>query len=229
MIKPYWESEHGKIYNCDCLDVLPELESAELLLTDPPYGHTINCYERPQLRYKGMMAEKTDYGDLSWNNIISSEHINIILKKSKNSILFGANYYSSMLPNSGCWLIWDKDNGNTNFADCELAWTSFLDKASRKIKYRWNGMLQENGGRFKEKRYHPTQKPVGLFMQILQKYAKPGWTILDCFAGSGTTALACERMPEMKFKWILIEQDKEYADIAVKRIEQETRQLRLFK
>lgn len=226
MIKPYWESEHGRIYNCDCLEVLPELEPVDLVLTDPNYGIGEAGGKN---KSRGLITIPKDYGNKRWDDKIPEKAVfDMMFMKSKYQIIFGGNFFVEYLKNSPCWIVWDKDNGNTDFADCELAWTNF-DSAVRKFVYRWNGMLQESMGQFKEKRYHPTQKPVGLFMQILQKYAMPRWTILDCFAGSGTTALACERMPEMKFNWTLIEQDKDYVDICVKRIEQETRQLRLFK
>ena len=76
-----------------------------------------------------------------------------------------------------------------------------------------------------EVRFHPTQKPVGLFMQILRKYSPEGEIILDPFLGSGTTAIACERL---KRRWIGIEIEEKYCEIAAKRIEQERKQRKLF-
>jgi site-specific DNA-methyltransferase (adenine-specific) len=222
-MKPYYETENGKLYHGDCLEILHQFEPVDLVLTDPPYG--IGESNEKNLS-RGKIAAPTDYGHFDWDkNKVSDAHITTTIRAAKNVIIFGGNYYGGVLGNTSCYLVWDKDNGNNDFADCELAWTNF-DSAVRKFKYRWNGMLQENAGKHKEKRYHPTQKPVGLFLQILLKYARPGNVVLDPFAGVGTTALACERMG--KVGWILIEQVEKYCEIAAKRIEAETKQLKLF-
>lgn len=110
-------------------------------------------------------------------------------------------------------IVWDKVNGKNDFADCELAWTSF-DSAVRKFEFKWHGMLQEDM-KHKEKRYHPTQKPVKLFMQIIEKYSQPTDLILDPFLGSGTTAIACQKTGR---HWIGIEREAAYCEIARKRI-----------
>ena len=111
---------------------------------------------------------------------------------SKNQIIFGGNYYADYLPPSSCWIVWDKLNGDSDFADCELAWTSFKT-AVRKIQYRWNGMLQGDM-KHKEKRVHPCQKPLPVMEWIIEKYTNKDAIILDCFAGSCTTAVACHRL-----------------------------------
>jgi DNA modification methylase len=202
---------------------MPQLDPVDLVLTDPPYGIG-ESNERALSR--GKMAPPIDYGHFEWDKKkVSDSHIITTVKKANKTIIFGGNYYGALLGDTSCYLVWDKDNGQNDFADCELAWTNF-DSAVRKFKYRWNGMLQENAGKHKEKRYHPTQKPVGLFLQILLKYASPGSVVLDPFAGVGTTALACERIG--KLGWILIEQKEKYCEIAAKRIEAETKQLKLF-
>ena len=90
---------------------------------------------------------------------------------------------------SSCWIVWDKDNGDNDFADCELAWTSF-STAVRRIKYRWAGMLQQNM-KLKENRIHPTQKPVALYEWLLSRYAKPNDIILDTYVGSASSLIAC--------------------------------------
>lgn len=119
--------------------------------------------------------------------------------------------------------MWDKDNGENDFADCELAWCSF-SSAVRKFKFRWNGMLQQDM-KNKEARIHPTQKPVRLFEWILEKYAKPGWRIMDPFLGSGSTAIAAERFG---FDFIGIEREQSYFEAALARILRETAQQKLF-
>jgi len=218
MIKPYYETELGKLYHGDCLEILPELEQVSLCLTDPPYG--IGWDKRPTWGTSNK-GKVTEYGKQIWDSSpISKEQIETIYKKSNNQIIFGANHFVEILKNSSCWIVWDKDNTG-NFADCELAYTSFAT-AVRKFKWRWNGMLKEAP----ETRYHPTQKPVGLFMQILEKYSERHHTILDPFLGSGTTAIACERLNR---RWIGIEKELKYVEIAAKRIESEASQLKLFR
>ena len=223
MIKPYFETEKGVLYNGNCLEIMPLLNKVDLVLTDPPYGIG-ETNERALSR--GKIAEPIDYGFFDWDkNKVSDQHILSTVSAAKNSIIFGGNYYGGLPGDTSCYLVWDKDNGDNDFADCELAWTNF-STAVRKFKFRWNGMLQECSGKDKEKRYHPTQKPVGLFFQILLKYSVDGNLILDPFAGVGTTALACERIGNRE--WILIEREEKYCEIAAKRIEQETKQLKLF-
>lgn len=114
-------------------------------------------------------------------------------------------------------MVWDKDNGESFFADCELAWTSF-DTAVRKFKWKWNGMLQEQMGKNKEERVHPTQKPLELMKWCLQNYSKENDLIFDGFLGSGSTILAAKHL---KRNFIGIEISKDYCKIAEDRLKQE--------
>jgi len=139
-----------------------------------------------------------------------------IFRISKNQIIFGGNYYGSVLGDTNCYIVWDKDNGDNDFADCELAWTSFKS-AVRKFKWRWNGMLQEDM-KYKEARFHPTQKPVELMKWILGKYSEPTDLILDPFLGSGTTAVAAKQLHR---RYIGIEISPKYCEIAKQRLGQE--------
>lgn len=139
-----------------------------------------------------------------------------MMRISKNQIIFGGNYFVEYLKNSSCWLVWDKDNGESFFADCELAWTSFRT-AVRKFKWRWYGMLQEDM-KNKEYRFHPTQKPVELMKWVLQNYSVEGQTILDPYLGSGSVAVACK---ELNRNYIGIEISDYYCKIAEERLRQE--------
>ena len=175
----------------DCLDLMQEMPNNhfDLILTDPPYG--INICSSGKVGGDGgnFNYKATDYGTTTWDQKrVDKEYFDEMLRISKNQIIFGGNYYTDYLYPTSCWIVWDKDNSG-NFADCELAWTSFKS-AVRLIKYRWNGMLQGNM-KNKEKRVHPTQKPLPLFKWILEKYSKPGDLVLDPFLGSGTTLEAC--------------------------------------
>ena len=214
---PYYETELGVLYHGDCLEIMPHLEPVDLVLTDPPYG----IGKKIERDYKAGMVERIKYPVPveKWDIPPPPEYFELVYKISTNQIIFGGNFFTEHLKNSPCWLVWDKDRKN-RMADCELIYTSF-QTAVRKFKYTWNGMIKESP----EKRYHPTQKPVGLIMQILNKYSQQTESILDTHNGSGTTSLACERLNR---KWIGIEIEEKYCAIAKQRIENERRQRKLF-
>lgn len=227
-MKPIFETKLGKLYQGGCLEVMKQFKPNEfsLCLTDPPYGIGESA-EKNNTRGSSAGANKwkgsrnttgasvpaTKFDLVEWDNEkIDFEILEYLQVLSKNQIIFGGNYYADHLPPSSCWIVWDKNNGSTDFADCELAWTSF-DTAVRIFKYTWNGMLQQDM-KNKEKRYHPTQKPIRLFEWIIENYYKDG-IIFDPFAGSGTTAVICERL---KIPWVCIEREPKYCDIIIKRL-----------
>ncbi len=137
---------------------------------------------------------------------------------SKNQIIFGGNFFLDHLSATSCMIVWDKLNSG-NFADFELAWTSFKT-AVRKFSFMWNGMLQGDM-RNKEKRIHPTQKPVALYEWLLKNYAKPGDKILDTHGGSMSIAIACDIMG---FDLDLYEIDEDYFKAGKERLERHQRQ-----
>lgn len=221
--------EVNKIYNADCLDILRELpdKSIDLVLTDPPYG--INVYNsvyknRGEYRSKNSKARNRNYKPCEWDKDIPCKDIfEHIFRVSKHQIIFGGNYFIEYLHNSPCWLVWDKNNGTNDFADCELAWTNFKS-AVRKYLWTWNGMLQHDM-KNKDVRIHPTQKPLKLFEMILNDYSNENDLILDCFSGSGTTAIACHNLNR---RFICIEKDIDYYNASVERLENAKAQLKLF-
>lgn len=195
----------------------------ELAIVDPPYG--INITNQSQGKGGGV-AKKIEYKKTNWDKIAPNQTYFKKLKRvSKNQIIWGANYFIENIPksNSSCWIVWDKENGQNDFADCELAYTNFKTSV-RKFKFRWAGMLQENM-KNKEIRIHPTQKPVSLYEWLLMNYAKEGDKILDTHLGSGSIAIACHNMG---FDLTACEIDKDYFDAAMKRLEQHKAQQRLF-
>jgi len=176
----------------DCLEEMQNIpdKSVDLVLTDPPYGIDIGNQSQGK---GGGVARKIDYGVNDWDKATPTQEVfNEMFRISKNQIIFGGNYFIEFLHNSPCWIVWNKDNGESDFADCELAWTSF-ESAVRIVKYRWAGMLQQAGVK-KEKRVHPTQKPVGVMEWILTNYSKENETILDCYMGSGPVGIACKKL-----------------------------------
>jgi site-specific DNA-methyltransferase (adenine-specific) len=215
------------LYNGDCLDVMRNLKDKEidLVLTDPPYGLSYDkaAAKKSGKQYGKAAAPATKFHSTNWDILPDQKIFNELLRISKNQIIFGAEHLCLMLPKSRGWIVWDKNTGENNFSDCELAWTSF-DKPIRKFFYTWNGMIQQNMAD-KEVRIHPTQKPTGLINWCLLNSSKENDLIFDGFLGSGTTAIACIRT---KRRLIGCELDNEYFDKMCKRIEEELRQGNLF-
>lgn len=200
----------------DCLEIMKSMpdKSFDCVITDPPYGLGQDKDQKRKAGYQGKNQKgiRKDYGYSDWDKLPNKQYFNEIMRVSKNQVIFGGNYFE--LPPSSCWLVWDKDNGNNDFADCELAWTSFTS-AVRKIKHRWHGMLQQDMSQ-KEYRQHPTQKPVPVMRWIIENYTKKGDTILDPFMGSGTTLVASKQLGRNATG---IEISEEYCNIARKRLQ----------
>ena len=210
----------------DCREVLQGIEYVDALVTDPPYGigeaagknksrgKPINS--RSQSR---ALAHATDYGYSDWDNAPACFEIEDAIKRVKWAIVFGGNYYD--LPPTSCWLVWDKLNGDSDFADCELAWTN-LPKAVRRIRFLWNGCMRRERDIARE---HPTQKPVDVMKWAIEHIPFPNRHILDPFMGSGTTGVACVKLGR---SFIGIERELKYFDIACRRIEEAYKQPDLF-
>ncbi len=146
-----------------------------------------------------------------------------LFRVSDNQIIFGANHFIERIQfNSSCCIVWDKENGDSDFADCELAWSSF-NTAVRKFRFKWQGMLQGDM-RHKEIRIHPNQKPVKLYEWLLTHYAKPGDKILDTHVGSASSLIACYNLG---FDFLGFEIDRFYFEQASQRIKEAQAQLRL--
>ena len=225
--------EINKIYHDDCMNILKQLpdKSIDLVLTDPPYGgggriknevgsaedltNTISAK-----RTGGTWSKKYQTGGIfdneitHWDFAPTKEYFDEIFRVSKNQIIWGGNYFG--LPPTRCFLVWDKLTISEVFsmAMCEYAWTSFNGNAKRKE------LAPQDSARF-----HPTQKPLELFKWCLNLFSKENELILDCFSGSGTTAVACS---ELKRNFICIEKDKQYYEMSVRRLEEYNKQLKLF-
>lgn len=129
----------------------------------------------------------------------------------KDFIIFGGNYFTAFLDPSPCWIIWDKQNSG-NFADVEMAWTSF-DRGAKLYPFMWNGLCREGDRKTELKqRVHPTQKPVGLFVKIFADFEFA--SCFDGFLGSGSVLIACEKTDRACFG---MELSRDYCDVIVKR------------
>ena len=198
----------------DCAQVLQQLDPVDAVITDPPYG--INENNKKNLSRRNLAPAK-DYGEFDWDKSPPPQDlIDLIRTKAKWSALFGGNYFH--LPPTSCWLVWDKLNTG-DFSDCELAWTNW-PKAVRRLQWRWNGMIRQGN----EERYHPTQKPLEVMKWVITLCPKAD-SVLDPFMGSGTTGVAAVQMGR---KFIGIEREPKYFDIACKRIEQAYKQDDMF-
>ena len=213
------------VFNSDCVEGMKQFPDKyfDLAVVDPPYG--IGEDGKGKSRHRNYQVF-TEFESKGWdNNIPDKNYFDELFRVSKNQIIWGGNHFIENLPyqNSPCWIVWDKENGDSDFADCELAWTSFKS-AVRMFSFKWNGMLQGDM-KNKETRIHPTQKPVALYKWLLDKYAKQGDKILDTHLGSGSIAIACH---DYGFELTACELDKEYYDAAIKRINNHVSQTKLF-
>jgi site-specific DNA-methyltransferase (adenine-specific)/modification methylase len=196
------------LYLGDCMDILPNLDKVDAVITDPPYGL--------ESKLKGgTWGKQFDCDSYSWD-AKPWEPTKEFLDAAKVYVIWGGNYFSS-LPPSRCWLIHDKTLRGMTFADAELAWTN-MDKNTRIFSY------QVPRGFLGEERLHPTQKPIEVMKWCIEQAGNPE-TILDPFMGSGTTGVAAIQMGR---KFIGIEREPKYFDIACKRIEQASKQVDMF-
>ena len=219
-----YTKDNIKLLLADCMDVMADYPDNyfDLAVVDPPYGigedggtnHT-----------RGKLATAKSFAPKGWDVAPpGASYFAELMRVSKNQIVWGANHFISRLPfDSSCWIVWDKQNGATDFADCELAWTSF-NTAVRKFSFRWQGMLQGTMAN-KETRIHPTQKPVALYDWIFTNYAEPGQRIIDTHLGSTSSAIAADRHDFAEF--VGVEIDAEYYHDGVKRFRRETAQMAL--
>lgn len=209
----------SEVYNCDNIEYMKTIPDNyfDLAIPDPPYDSK-NIQGGYTSGKGGGVAKQKEYHKALWEQSAPpKEYFDELFRISKNQIIWGANHFISLIPfNSPCWIVWDKDNGENSFADCELAWTSF-DTAVRKFKFRWSGMLQENM-KNKEIRIHTTQKPVELYRWILNKYAKPGQKIFDSHLGSQSSRIAAY---ELGYDFFGCEIDKTYFNDGCARFEAE--------
>ena len=207
----------------DCMEGMKHFPDKyfDLAIVDPPYG----IGESGQTnKTRSCMAKSKDYGNKNWDNYPPDElYFKELDRISKDRIIWGCNNFIEYLTNTTSLIVWDKDNGDNDFADCEVAWTSH-SCAVRKFRFKWHGMLQENM-KNKEVRVHPTQKPVQLYKWILHNYAKPDFKIIDTHAGSCSSVIA---FFDFGCEWIAFEIDKDYYEEASKRIENHKLQLKLF-
>lgn len=201
-------------------------EKADMVFTDPPYGvEAVSLSNqiggnKPFGDTEGKVIKANKYIPIKGDETTDTARLNyeIIKELSKEQIIFGGNYFTDFLPPKACWVIWDKQNTG-NFADVEMAWTS-MNKGAKLYQWLWNGLCRKGDREVEGKtRVHPTQKPVGLIVDILNDFTKENEVVLDCFGGSGSTLIACEQINR---KCRMVEYEPYYCDIIISRWEKLT-------
>lgn len=212
MSTPYYQDEHVTLYHGDCREIVPTLGRFDLLLTDPPYGIG---------RDVGMMGGKGRTGLCprtpkvyagGWDSGRPVEGLLLALSAAGIAIIWGGNYYTDVLGQQAKWLVWDKCQTMPSYSDAELAWTTLGGVAVKMLRHSGNGLLAAE-----KDRCHPTQKPMALMLWCIRLAGESAHTILDPFAGSGTTGVAAKLMGR---KAVLVEREERYCEIAAKRLSQ---------
>jgi len=210
----YYRTDSGVLYHGDCLEIMPHLEPVDLVLTDPPYGMNFRSNHR-EVKHSYIVGD----------DLLPIDRINMAIKKALAAAYIFCrwdNIYD--LPKPKSLLVWWKNNWSMGDLEHEHGrqWEAvcFYCNGKHKFKKRIPDVLK---GIRTGNNYHPTEKPVGIMTQLI--HANICESVLDPFIGSGTTAIACERLNR---RWIGIEIEEKYCEIAKKRIEQERKQLKLF-
>lgn len=201
-LAPYYQDSAVTIYHGDCREIVPQLGKFDLLLTDPPYGIGFASQPTMQQRAAGFRPQ-------GWDASADHETVLRCVDSANKAIVWGGNYF--LLPPSKSYLVWDKGasfKGRT-FAECEMAWTSLGINAK---------IFQFNHLSDSASYQHPTQKPLELMTWCISLAGDSAKTILDPFAGSGTTGRAAK---DLGRKATLIEREEKYCEIAAKRMAQE--------
>ena len=217
-MKPYYQDEAVTLYHGDSMEILPALAGITAIVSDPPYGISLNT--NYGTRKRGSLAVSNDYGENIKGDTAPFDPRHLL--NYPTVVLFGGNHFSDKLPSSPGWLVWDKLNGLTSKrevgfndqADCEMAWTN-LKKPARLFSHRWMGLLKDSER--DESRLHPTQKPVVLMRWVLTSTTSQDDIICDPYAGSGATLLAAK---DLGRKVIGIEYEERYCEIIAKRCAQ---------
>ena len=208
------------------IELLLDGNKADMVFTDPPYGIDVvaNPPRSQETKKLGSIGGSVMAKTGKYKSVIGDEDTSVAKKfieliKDIDCIIWGGNYFTDVLKPSRGWIVWDKKNGDTTFADAELAYTTF-DKSVRIYEFLWSGMRREGNRKDESKlRLHPTQKPVGLFENIIEDWCKDKKNILDGFLGSGSTLIACEKTNRVCYG---MELDTYYCDVIINRWEQFT-------
>ncbi len=232
--------ELNKFYNLDCMEGMKEIPDKyfDLAIVDPEYGRKEHGGKNrsgyvKQKNGSKIFVQDGNYKKKDWDNEpAGEEYFKELFRVSKHQIVWGENYMPVKFGKGR--IVWDKCNQGSDQSDCEIAYNSLTERVDL-FRYMWRGMfqgksitegyIQQGNKALNEKRIHPTQKPVPLYLWQLQSYAKQGWKILDTHVGSASSLIACY---QMGFEYIGFEKDSEIYKLANDRLEAEKSQIRLF-
>ena len=206
----------------DCMDLMRDTPDGffDLAIVDPPYGIKADNTRHAAGGFYKTWTTKNNYPEKDWDGQRpGQDYFTELARVAKQSVVFGGNFFTDLLPVGGHWVVWDKENTMPTFSDAELAWTSLARKSVKMFRFGWNGLMAKETGRI-----HPTQKPVALYKWLLANYAKPGQRILDTHLGSGSHAIACHYFGA---HLTATEIDPDYFAAAIDRIKRETQQVEL--
>ena len=211
--------------NIDCMEGMKQYPDKyfDLAIVDPPYGINVaNNTTGTVIRNK---SDKDIFTIKKWDTKTpDKDYFDELKRVSKNQIIWGGNYFLDLLGYCKAPIIWDKLNGESMYADGEMAWTSNgLPKNLRIWKHQWCGAFKDSER--KTQKIHPTQKPVALYEWLLKNYAKQGDKILDTHVGSASSLIACYNLG---FDCVGFELDEDYFKLASRRIENRKNQMDLF-
>jgi len=204
---------NAELYLGDCRDILPTLPRVDAVITDPPYGILSKANSNKGDGGGKLKGRILNLSSNEWDIAPDSELLAMVIAAGGKAILWGGNYFN--LPPARGILIWDKEQPWQNFSQAEIAWTN-LDRPA--------ALFRASATRSTPNKLHPTQKPVSLMEWCITLIGECD-SIIDPFMGSGTMGVACINLSR---KFIGIEREPKYFDIACRRIEDAQRQARMF-
>ena len=225
-----WHNEVLTVYNDDCMNIMAGYPDGyfDLAIVDTPYGIKAdkkNSTSKKQSKKSATASQ--DYGNQEWDNEVPPiEYFKELMRISRHQIMWGVNYYPYNLFAEGR-IYWDKKVTMPTYSDGELAYCSKLNSI-KTFEFAWHGMIQGDMSN-KEKRIHPTQKPIRLYSWLYENFAKPNYKVIDTHLGSGSNAIAAHYyLTGEGAEFVGTEIDNDYYNASIKRIAEETRQLKLF-
>lgn len=212
----------NQLYNLDCMIGMKKFPNKffDLAIVDPPYFEDYGKEIYPGAEISTTGIKRNRFKSKNWD-LPNEKYFKELYRISKHQIIWGINYFR-IIPNGSGRIIWNKKNAESSFSKAEIAYCSFY-KSVQMFEYTWNGMLQGDM-KNKEKRIHPTQKPIRLYKWLLRNHATPDMKIIDTHVGSGSSIIAFE---DFGCKWIGFEIDRDYYEAATKRIKQHLSQFKL--
>lgn len=211
-MKPYYQDQSVTIYHGDCRQIVPQLGNFDLLLTDPPYGVFKKSNDGKMFGNKTIYSE--DKKATQWDVKPTREDLNTIKNACKLFVIWGGNYFADSLGACPGILVWNKKTGNNSYADGEAAFSN-VSGTMRIFTHQWCGAFKDSERG--KKAMHPTQKPLEVIKWCIN-LAGNVQTILDPYAGSGTTGRAAKDLGKQA---VLVEMDEQYCEIAAQRMAQE--------